>query len=88
MESFEFTSESGIFDLFQVQLYHGWLVDPQDQLTYDVVCMLSYNQLVEMIINNQNSADPINIQNGVCVCNSYTCWILYVIVLIHVHQQL
>ncbi|XP_064384626.1 ubiquitin carboxyl-terminal hydrolase MINDY-1-like isoform X2 [Halichondria panicea] len=70
VQSFEFTSESGIFDLFQVPLYHGWLVDPQDRHTYDVVCTLSYNQLVEMIINNQNSADPINIQNAL-ICEEF-----------------
>lgn len=64
VESFEFTSESGIFDLFQVSLYHGWLVDPQNERTYDVVSKMSYNRLVEMIINNQASADPVDVQNG------------------------
>ena len=78
VQSFEFTSESGIFDLFQVPLYHGWLVDPQDRHTYDVVCTLSYNQLVEMIINNQNSADPINIQNGAWVAHLLHCYFMSV----------
>ena len=64
VESFEFTSESGVFDVFQVPLYHGWLVDPQDQPTYDVVSKLSYNQLVEMVINNRSSTDPSDLQKG------------------------
>ena len=28
---FECTSESIIFDLFNIVLYHGWLVDPQQE---------------------------------------------------------
>ena len=28
---FELTSESIIFDLFNIPLYHGWLVDPQQE---------------------------------------------------------
>ena len=28
---FELTSESIIFDLFMIPLYHGWLVDPQQE---------------------------------------------------------
>ena len=71
VESFEFTSESGVFDLFQVPLYHGWLVDPQDLPTYEIVSKLSYNQLVEMIINNRSSTEPGNLQKGLCYIFMY-----------------
>ena len=64
VSGFEFTSESGLFDLFDVVLYHGWLVDPQDEETYQVVSHYSYNQLVEMVVNNSNSNDLNKAKNG------------------------
>ena len=45
-------------------LCHGWLVDPQDEETYQVVSHCSYNQLVEMVINNSNSGDVNEANNG------------------------
>ncbi len=57
VKDFEYTSECGIFDLFNIDLYHGWLVDPQQEEDVKVVNGLSYNQLVEKIISNKNSAD-------------------------------
>merc|ERR1711971_463383 len=54
---FELTSESIIFDLFMIALYHGWLVDPQQEDVVRAVDGLSYNQLVEKIIANKNNTD-------------------------------
>ena len=68
VSGFEFTSESGLFDLFGVALYHGWLVDPQDKETYEVVSQYSYNQLAEMVINNNHSSDVEKLKNGECMC--------------------
>eukprot|EP00276_Gloeochaete_wittrockiana_P002657 CAMPEP_0184674452 /NCGR_PEP_ID=MMETSP0308-20130426/87244_1 /TAXON_ID=38269 /ORGANISM="Gloeochaete witrockiana, Strain SAG 46.84" /LENGTH=550 /DNA_ID=CAMNT_0027122053 /DNA_START=493 /DNA_END=2145 /DNA_ORIENTATION=- len=48
---FENTSEMAIFELLDVNLYHGWLVDPQDVVLHSMVEPLSYNQLVEKIIS-------------------------------------
>ena len=31
VKDFEYTNESIIFDLFNIALYHGWLVDPQQE---------------------------------------------------------
>ena len=31
VSDFEYTRECIVFDLLNIQLYHGWLVDPQDQ---------------------------------------------------------
>jgi hypothetical protein len=28
---FEFTEELAAFDMLDVSLYHGWLIDPEDQ---------------------------------------------------------
>ncbi len=64
MSGFEFTSESGIFDLLSIGLYHGWLADPQDQPTWDVVSGCSYNQLVEKVITDCQSADPQKAHQG------------------------
>ena len=66
MSGFEFTQESGVFDLVGVPLYHGWLVDPQNP-SYQVVKELSYNQLVEMVINNTSSEDSKLVEEGICI---------------------
>ena len=44
---FEYSEDLVIFDLLNVRLLHGWLVDPQDGETARVVSHLSYNQCVE-----------------------------------------
>ena len=54
---FEYTEDSLIFDLLDISLYHGWLVDPQTTEVAAAVANLSYNQLVETIISNRSSAD-------------------------------
>jgi len=43
-----------VFDLLNIGLYHGWIMDPTD-LVADVIRNQSYNQLVEMIIDNKTS---------------------------------
>ena len=63
MSGFEFTRETGIFDLMDVPLYHGWLVDPQNP-SYSVVKDFSYNRLVEKVISGTGSEDPEQVQEG------------------------
>ncbi len=53
---FEFTSECLVFDLLNIGLYHGWLVDPQDVSAATALGPLSYNQLVEKIIKSTESS--------------------------------
>ncbi|KAI9281060.1 hypothetical protein BY458DRAFT_544415 [Sporodiniella umbellata] len=52
IHGFESTPELAVFDLFNVELVHGWIVDPQDITTYDVIVKgcRSYNQTVECIV--------------------------------------
>ena len=57
VSEFEYTPECIIFDLFNIVLYHGWLVDPQVEEVVKAVDGLSYNQLVEKIICDKNSSD-------------------------------
>eukprot|EP00667_Euglena_gracilis_P013855 EG_transcript_14328 len=47
---FEFTQNHLVFDLLNVRLVHGWLVDPQDATATKVIGALSYNLLVERVI--------------------------------------
>ena len=54
---YEFTDTIGIFDLLQVNLYHGWIVDPDNPGYCNAVGELTYNQLVEMIISDKSSPD-------------------------------
>lgn len=53
--SFEFTPELEVFDIFRVPLFHGWLVDPQEQPVADALNGLSYNQVVELVIGATSS---------------------------------
>ncbi|XP_061872346.1 ubiquitin carboxyl-terminal hydrolase MINDY-1 isoform X2 [Colius striatus] len=57
VSDFEYTPECIIFDLLNVPLYHGWLVDPQSPEVVQAVGKLSYNQLVEKIITCKQASD-------------------------------
>ncbi|KAK7874555.1 hypothetical protein R5R35_013126 [Gryllus longicercus] len=57
VQHFEYTPECIIFDLLNIPLYHGWLVDPQCQETVQALGNLGYNQLVERIILNKCSSN-------------------------------
>ena len=64
VSGFEFTCETGLFDLVGVPLYHGWVEDPQNSHYYQAVRNLSYNQLVEKIITDTSSDDQDRVQEG------------------------
>nr|CDJ97151.1 Protein of unknown function DUF544 domain containing protein [Haemonchus contortus] len=51
---FEFTPALSLFDLLRVNLYHGWLPDPQFVEIRKAVGDLTYNQLVEQICDEEN----------------------------------
>lgn len=53
---FEYTPELIVFDLLQIPLYHGWLLDPESVEVASAVGTCSYNQLVDKIINYKTSA--------------------------------
>ncbi|XP_067878863.1 ubiquitin carboxyl-terminal hydrolase MINDY-1 isoform X2 [Heterodontus francisci] len=61
---FEYTPECIVFDLLDVPLYHGWLVDPQSCEMMQAVGRCSYNQLVEKIIFSKNSTDSTLVSEG------------------------
>lgn len=64
VSGFEFTQELSIFDLLSVPLYHGWLPDPSDQHSYQLVSPFTYNQLVEQAINDRSSDDSTKVNAG------------------------
>uniref|UniRef100_A0A6J0U1M0 Ubiquitin carboxyl-terminal hydrolase n=1 Tax=Pogona vitticeps TaxID=103695 RepID=A0A6J0U1M0_9SAUR len=64
VSDFEYTPECIVFDLLNVPLYHGWLVDPQIPDVAQSVGKLSYNQLVEKIITCKHSSDPNLVTEG------------------------
>ncbi|XP_030524743.1 ubiquitin carboxyl-terminal hydrolase MINDY-1 [Rhodamnia argentea] len=50
IDDFEFTRECAIFDLLDIPLYHGWIVDPQDNDTEIAIGSKSYNTLVGELV--------------------------------------
>ncbi|XP_051114739.1 uncharacterized protein LOC127240228 [Andrographis paniculata] len=59
IDDFEFTPECAIFDLLDIPLYHGWIVDPQDYETTDAIGSKSYNTLMGELVSleTQNVED-------------------------------
>ncbi|KAI8967714.1 hypothetical protein BDF20DRAFT_917319 [Mycotypha africana] len=68
IRGFEPTAELAMFDLFHVDLVHGWLVDPdiQDKETYDIVVnqCKTYNNLVEYIVETTGTTTGTAVASG------------------------
>ena len=63
VSDFEYTPECIIFDLLNIPLYHGWLMDPQQHDVVSAVKSLTYNQLVEQIISQKHSEDSFQVSS-------------------------
>lgn len=50
IDDFEFTRECAIFDLLDIPLYHGWIVDPQDHVLAFAIGSKSYNALMGELV--------------------------------------
>ncbi|KAL1212020.1 hypothetical protein V5N11_004347 [Cardamine amara subsp. amara] len=50
IDDFEFTPECAIFDLLDIPLYHGWIVDPQDVEAANAIGSKSYNALMGELV--------------------------------------
>lgn len=48
---FEYTVACAVFDMLDIALVHGWLIDVQDEKTVDVVQNKSYNELIERLVD-------------------------------------
>ena len=65
VSDFEYTQETTVFDMLDIALYHAWIVPPevagvcrkralrQNKRPFEVLGHLSYNQVVEKLINCQ-----------------------------------
>ncbi|CAA0838843.1 Protein of unknown function (DUF544 [Striga hermonthica] len=63
IDDFEFTRECTIFDLLDIPLYHGWIVDPQDTETANAIGSKSYNTVVEELVLLETQATDSENQN-------------------------
>ncbi|OMO81008.1 hypothetical protein COLO4_23793 [Corchorus olitorius] len=50
IDDFEFTPECAIFDLLDIPLYHGWIVDTQDYETANAIGSKSYNAIMGELV--------------------------------------
>eukprot|EP01134_Creolimax_fragrantissima_P002415 CFRG2415T1 len=50
VDQMEYTNEMIVFDLLRVDVFHGWVVDPQDKYTAAVIGNSTYNELVEKVV--------------------------------------
>lgn len=57
---YEYTSELTAFDMLQVKLVHGWLVDPEQDETCVALGTKTYNEVVEWIIKGNEAAGDID----------------------------
>lgn len=63
--SFEFTRELSVFDVFPtIRIVHGWLVDPQDVRLSVALGNLTYNQLLDQLVqtsdfHEQDTSNPV-----------------------------
>ncbi|XP_069480457.1 ubiquitin carboxyl-terminal hydrolase MINDY-2 isoform X2 [Ambystoma mexicanum] len=65
IQVFEYTPECIVFDLLNIPLYHGWLVDPQVADVVNAVGNCSYNQLVEKVILCKQSDNSELVSQGI-----------------------
>ncbi|KAI3828694.1 hypothetical protein L1987_02802 [Smallanthus sonchifolius] len=50
IDDFEWTKEHAIFDLLDIPLYHGWLIDSNDSDTLNAMGSKSYNTVMEELV--------------------------------------
>lgn len=49
IQAFENTAELACFDALGLRLFHGWVIDPQDEELVNVIGNASYNQLTTKV---------------------------------------
>jgi hypothetical protein len=51
-DAFEFTADLAVFDALRLPLLHGWLVSEQCPVTRDALAQLSYNRVVDLLVED------------------------------------
>ena len=49
IDSFEFTQEIGVFDLFRIPLVHGWICGPDEEEVFKVFQGKTFNQVQDLV---------------------------------------
>lgn len=60
---FEYTQETTVFDLLDIVLYHGWIVNKESP-AYEIFGHLSYNQIVERLIAYGDAQQKLSAADG------------------------
>ena len=65
IHGFEPTAELSVFDIFNVGLVHGWVVDPQETEFWDVLVGKcgSYNRAVECVVRGDHLGKGVVVEN-------------------------
>jgi len=61
VREFEYTLDNVVFDMLDINLVHGWLVDEEDVPIKNAIDKYSYNQLVEKLINMETLQAQIDV---------------------------
>ncbi|KAE8728043.1 putative homeobox protein knotted-1 [Hibiscus syriacus] len=64
IDDFEFTRECAIFDLLDIPLYHGWIVDPQDYETASAIGSKSYNSIMGELVTLETRKMEVSCKNN------------------------
>jgi hypothetical protein len=57
VDKFEFDARISVFDMLDVTLLHGWVVDAKDTELFPVLGPLSYNQAVDRLVRSDEIAE-------------------------------
>ena len=55
----EYTTNLTAFDMLNVELVHGWLLDPQDEDMFKLVEKKTYNQLIEVVVQGNEASSEL-----------------------------
>lgn len=82
VKGFEFTDEIAIFDLMDISLVHGWLVDPE--VTPYFLCLLfaaqQYTYLQRYVQLQHKVRNNVHLHKHLCSCDNYvvyTCSVVW-----------
>ncbi|RTG85190.1 uncharacterized protein DC041_0012393 [Schistosoma bovis] len=64
---FEYTPTLSLFDLFNIHIYHGWLVDPDEHDLAATVGNRTYNQLTEELLRLESSDNYEDLKRSILV---------------------
>uniref|UniRef100_A0A1I7VIM0 Ubiquitin carboxyl-terminal hydrolase n=1 Tax=Loa loa TaxID=7209 RepID=A0A1I7VIM0_LOALO len=63
VKTFEYTPACALFDILNIPLVHGWIIDQGDEELLKVVDGLSYNRIVEKIVSTNNEPENYMLRN-------------------------